>query len=219
MKAVSVRSYADSKALSDKRFFFFIKRLMDILLSAIGLIILIPFFILLAIIIKLDDSEGRVFYSQIRIGKNQQPFRMYKFRSMYVDADQRLKDLLQYNDVDGAMFKMKHDPRITRVGHFIRKYSIDELPQLWNVLKGEMSLIGPRPPLEREVEDYSGRDFLRLTVTPGCTGLWQVSGRNSLTFDQMVDLDISYIRNACMRFDLKIMIRTVTTILKPHGAY
>ena len=126
---------------------------------------------------------------------------------MVTDAEEKLKELLQYNEVSGAMFKMKEDPRITKIGKFIRKTSIDELPQLWNVLKGDMSLVGPRPPLPREVEEYSSYDKQRLLVTPGCTGLWQVSGRNSLGFEEMVELDLKYIANRNIFFDIKVSNR------------
>lgn len=168
----------------------FVKRGFDILASLMGLILLSPLFLIVAIAIKVDDPRGKVFYSQIRLGRGERPFKMFKFRSMFVDADKKLADLLKYNEVDGAMFKMKEDPRVTRIGHFIRKYSIDELPQLINVLKGDMSLVGPRPPLEREVANYSEYAKQRLYVKPGCTGLWQVSGRNSVGFDEMVELDL-----------------------------
>lgn len=171
----------------------FVKRGFDILASLMGLILLSPLFLIVAIAIKVDDPRGKVFYSQIRLGRGERPFKMFKFRSMFVDADKKLADLLKYNEVDGAMFKMKEDPRVTRIGHFIRKYSIDELPQLINVLKGDMSLVGPRPPLEREVANYSEYAKQRLYVKPGCTGLWQVSGRNSVGFDEMVELDLQYI--------------------------
>jgi len=143
---------------------------------------------------------------------------MYKFRSMYIDADERLKDLLKYNEVDGAMFKIKDDPRVTSVGRVIRKYSIDELPQLWNVFKGDMSLVGPRPPLEREVEQYSDYDLQRLLVKPGCTGLWQVGDRNAVGFDGMVQLDIRYIRHISLLQDLIIMLRTVYIMIVPNTA-
>lgn len=145
----------DRVALDHRYAYYSIQRLFDIVASSIALILLAIPFLIVAILIKRDDPQGPVFYSQIRLGRHQRPFKMYKFRSMFVDADKKLADLLKYNEVDGAMFKMKEDPRVTRIGHFIRKYSIDELPQLINVLKGDMSLVGPRPPLEREVATYS----------------------------------------------------------------
>lgn len=197
----------------------FVRRGFDILASLMGLILLSPLFLIVAIAIKVDDPRGKVFYSQIRLGRGERPFKMFKFRSMFVDADKKLADLLKYNEVDGAMFKMKEDPRVTRIGHFIRKYSIDELPQLINVLKGDMSLVGPRPPLEREVANYSEYAKQRLYVKPGCTGLWQVSGRNSVGFDEMVELDLQYIEKSSFWFDLKIMFLTVKIMIWPNSAY
>ncbi|GGJ14580.1 sugar transferase [Paenibacillus hunanensis] len=201
------------------RFYMLVKRTLDIICSLLGLIVLLPLFIVLGILIKLEDPKGKVFFYQTRVGKDEQPFRMYKFRSMVSDAEERLKDLLAQNEVEGAMFKMKNDPRITRVGRFIRKTSIDELPQLWNVLRGDMSLVGPRPPLPREVEEYSPRDKLRLSVTPGCTGLWQVSGRNELSFDEMVDLDLHYIKKRGIIFDLFILVKTVKVLFGAKDAF
>ncbi|MCB5223220.1 sugar transferase [Lactiplantibacillus pentosus] len=197
----------------------FVKRGFDILASLMGLILLSPLFLIVAIAIKVDDPRGKVFYSQIRLGRGERPFKMFKFRSMFVDADKKLADMLKYNEVDGAMFKMKEDPRVTRIGHFIRKYSIDELPQLINVLKGDMSLVGPRPPLEREVANYSEYAKQRLYVKPGCTGLWQVSGRNSVGFDEMVELDLQYIEKSSFWFDLKIMFLTVKIMIWPNSVY
>ena len=144
---------------------------------------------------------------------------MYKFRSMVSNAEDMLEDLLSKNEVEGAMFKMKEDPRITRIGRFIRKTSIDELPQFWNVLLGDMSLVGPRPPVPREVETYSSYDKLRLRVTPGCTGLWQVSGRNELNFHEMVELDLQYIKQRSIIFDIKIILLTVKVMFGSKDAY
>jgi lipopolysaccharide/colanic/teichoic acid biosynthesis glycosyltransferase len=160
-----------------------------------------------------------VFFSQTRVGKNGKEFKMYKFRSMVSDAEERLNDLLKYNETTGAMFKMKNDPRVTKVGRFIRKTSIDELPQLWNVLKGDMSLVGPRPPLPREVEQYTEYDKQRLLVTPGCTGLWQISGRSNVGFKEMVELDLQYIRNRSILLDLKIIFKTVLVLFGSKDAF
>lgn len=209
-----------SKDQIEKRILYhFFKRLFDELLSIIAIILLIPVFVVTAILIKIEDPHGPIFYSQIRIGKNNRPFRMYKFRSMVTNADERLKTLLDQNDVEGAMFKMKSDPRVTRVGRIIRKYSIDELPQLLNVIKGDMALVGPRPPLEREVRSYTEYDKQRLLVVPGCTGLWQVSERNKVGFHEMVKLDIIYINNASLRFDLLILLKTIWIMFIPNNAY
>lgn len=144
---------------------------------------------------------------------------MYKFRSMIVDADDRLKDLLDKNEIEGAMFKMKQDPRVTKVGEFIRKYSIDELPQLVNVLLGHMSLVGPRPPLPYEVEEYTEHDLLRLKVKPGCTGLWQISGRNDVSFHEMVELDLQYIAHRGIFLDIYVLFKTVAVFIHPNAAY
>ncbi|AVK60729.1 multidrug MFS transporter [Lactobacillus sp. CBA3605] len=196
-----------------------IKRCFDFVASLIGLIILSPLLLIVAISIKLEDPRGRVIYSQTRLGKDKVPFRMYKFRSMVSNADELLQSLLVKNEIGGAMFKMKDDPRITKVGKFIRKYSIDELPQLVNVLVGNMSLVGPRPPLPREVDEYTEYDKQRLIVKPGCTGLWQATARNSVGFDEMVYLDLRYIQKCNFLFDFRILIMTVVVFLRPNGAY
>lgn len=203
----------------DLALYLFVKRVMDVVLSSIGLILLLPLFILISIWIKLDDWKGPVFFKQVRIGKNGKKFVMYKFRSMVNNAEEMLTDLLSQNEVSGAMFKMKDDPRVTWVGKFIRKTSIDELPQLWNVLKGEMSLVGPRPPLPREVEEYTTYDKQRLLVTPGCTGLWQVSGRSNVGFKEMVELDLKYIRERSILFDIKIILKTIFVLFGSKHAF
>ncbi|MFJ7679194.1 sugar transferase [Peribacillus sp. NPDC097198] len=195
------------------------KRSMDIIGSLIGLIFLSLIFLLVAILIKLEDPKGPIFFKQVRIGKGETTFHMYKFRSMVSDAEEQLKDLLALNEVSGAMFKMKDDPRITKIGKIIRKTSIDELPQLWNVLKGDMSLVGPRPPLTREIIEYSDYDKQRLLVTPGCTGLWQVSGRSNLNFNQMVRLDLKYIEDRTFWVDVKIIIKTMLMLISSKDAY
>lgn len=192
---------------------------MDIIGASIGIVFLSWVFLIVAILIKLEDPKGPVFFKQIRIGKNGKEFYMFKFRSMVTDAEAKLNDLLKYNEISGAMFKMKEDPRITKVGKFIRKTSIDELPQLWNVLKGDMSLVGPRPPLSREVKEYTNHDKQRLLVTPGCTGLWQVSGRNSLDFHEMVELDLKYIKQRSLYYDFKIILRTFFLLFGSKDAY
>lgn len=196
-----------------------IKRIFDFVASLIGLILLSPLFLIVAIAIKIEDPHGPVFYTQTRLGKRQEPFEMYKFRSMVVNAEKLKQKLLDKNEIEGAMFKMKHDPRVTKVGRIIRKYSIDELPQLMNVLTGEMSLVGPRPPLPDEVKKYSSYDKQRLTVKPGCTGLWQISGRNDVGFEEMVRLDLDYINHRSASYDVYILFRTVGVFLFPNGAY
>lgn len=195
------------------------KRCLDIILSLAGLCILIPLFLIIAVIIKIDDPSGPIIFTQIRVGKNEKLFKMFKFRSMYADAETRLASLLKLNEIEGAMFKMREDPRVTHVGKFIRKCSIDELPQLFNVLLGNMSLVGPRPALPREVEIYTEFDKQRLLVTPGITGLWQVSGRNSLTFQEMIDLDLKYIQERSIKFDVKLLLKTTKEIVNSKNAY
>ena len=165
------------------------------------------------------EDGGPAFYLQERIGKNEKPFKMWKFRSMVVNADQMIDQLEDQNEIEGAMFKIKDDPRITKIGHTIRKYSLDELPQLWNVLIGDMSLVGPRPPLPSEVEEYTDYDKQRLLVMPGCTGLWQVTKRNEADFDEMVWLDIVYINHSGLWEDFKLIIKTIGVVIHPNGAY
>ena len=219
LKHITKNSKIDIQEIEGRRSFFFLKRMVDISASAIGITILIPFLIILAIMMKIEDPRGPIFFSQIRVGQNGKQFKMYKIRSMVVNAEELLEELLNQNEVAGAMFKMKRDPRITKVGRFIRKTSIDEFPQLWNVIKGDMSLVGPRPPLEREVVEYTDYDMQRLLIKPGCTGLWQVSGRNALSFEEMVELDLKYIQNLSLVNDIMIIIKTVKVVLKSDNAY
>lgn len=195
-----------------------VKRVFDFLAATCGLIILSPLMLVIAILIKIED-HGPVFYKQIRVGKNGKKFKMYKFRSMFVNADQILEKLKEQSDVEGPMFKMKKDPRVTKIGHFIRKHSLDELPQFFNVIKGDMSLVGPRPPLPAEVAEYSDYDKQRLYVIPGCTGLWQATERNEVGFNEMVQLDIEYIKKADFLFDLWIIWKTIEVMVKPNGSY
>ena len=194
------------------------KRLMDICGAIVGLILCGIISIFLVPAIKLD-SPGPAIFSQIRIGKNGRRFKFYKFRSMYIDAEERKKELMKNNEMDGLMFKMEDDPRITKVGKFIRKTSLDEFPQFWNVLIGDMSLVGTRPPTEDEFNKYNGHYKRRLMMTPGITGLWQVSGRSSITdFDEVVKLDLEYIDNWSLLGDIKILFKTVYSVIKRDGA-
>ncbi|CAI2656247.1 putative sugar transferase EpsL [Apilactobacillus kunkeei] len=199
-------------------FYLTVKRLFDIAASLFVLLITFPLTLVVSLCIYLDD-RGPIFYTQERIGKDGKPFRIYKFRSMRQNADAKKKELTEQNEVNGAMFKMSNDPRVTRVGCFIRRHSIDELPQLINVLLGNMTVVGPRPPLPEEVNQYSKHDKERLKVKPGCTGLWQVSGRNSLDFDEMVELDINYIEHASLLLDMKICFKTIWIMIYPNEAY
>lgn len=194
------------------------KRVMDICGAVVGLILCGIISIFLIPAIKLD-SPGPAIFSQIRIGKNGRRFKFYKFRSMYIDAEERKKELMKNNEMDGLMFKMEDDPRITKVGKFIRKTSLDEFPQFWNVLVGDMSLVGTRPPTEDEFNKYNGHYKRRLMMTPGITGLWQVSGRSSITdFDEVVKLDLEYIDNWSLLGDIKILFKTVISVIKRDGA-
>lgn len=194
------------------------KRLFDIVAATCGIVVLSPLMIIIAVLIKAED-HGPIFYEQIRVGKNGKTFKMYKFRSMFVNTDKMLDKLKEKNDVDGPMFKMKNDPRVTKVGDFIRKHSLDELPQFLNVIKGDMSLVGPRPPLPSEVSEYSDYDKQRLYVTPGCTGLWQATERNEVGFNEMVQIDIQYIQKASFIFDLWIIWKTIEIMIKPNSSY
>ncbi len=206
------------KGLSLSRTNLFTKRAFDLLVSAAVIVVGSPFWLAVIVLIK-TTSPGPVFFGQERIGKEGRPFQMLKFRSMVVDAEEKLKNLQAANQASGPLFKMKDDPRITSIGRWMRKYSIDEFPQLINVIKGEMSLVGPRPPLPRETSEYTEHHWRRLEVVPGMTGLWQVSGRSSLTFEEMVRLDIFYIENWSLGLDLSIIIRTVPAVVLAKGAY
>lgn len=212
------RILINHKIIEARRGYRFAKRVLDMLLSAIGLIILSPLLVVIAYKIKKEDG-GPIFYKQIRVGEDGHHFKMYKFRSMVPNADLLLKNLKSKNEVTGAMFKIKHDPRITRTGNFVRKHSLDELPQLVNVFKGDMSLVGPRPPLPSEVKQYTNYDKQRLYVTPGCTGLWQTTERNNAGFNKMVELDLRYIQHASLRYDFLIIWKTIIIIFKPNSAY
>ncbi|MCD5032923.1 sugar transferase [Enterococcus faecalis] len=194
------------------------KRILDTVLSLLGLLCLLPFFFLIVILIKLD-SKGPVFFSQIRVGENGKLFKIYKFRTMCRHAEKMKVFLQEKNEMGRCQFKIKDDPRITVVGKYLRRSSVDELPQLWNVLKGDMSLVGPRPALQEEVLEYSDIEKERLKVKPGCSGLWQVSGRNHLTFDSMIELDMKYIENINLKNDLVIIFKTVKIMLTGYGAY
>ncbi|MGD9818986.1 MAG: sugar transferase [Desulfomonilaceae bacterium] len=195
-----------------------IKRFIDIIGSGLGLIFLSPVFGITALLIKLEDG-GPVFFSQQRVGKWGKRFQMYKFRSMVVNADKIKNELLDQNEAGGVIFKMKRDPRITRVGRVIRKLSIDELPQLYNVLKGDMSLVGPRPSLPREVDEYTLSDRRRLEAIPGLTCLWQVSGRSDINFEGQVRLDVQYVESQTFWGDIVLLLRTIPAVLLGKGAY
>lgn len=194
------------------------KRLIDIVGSLCGIILLSPLFLIVAILIKLEDPKGKVFFAQERNGRYPKTFKMYKFRSMVHNAEELLKDLMDRNEQTGPVFKINDDPRITKVGKFIRKTSIDELPQLFNVLKGDMSLVGPRPPIPHEVDQYNSYQMQRLAVKPGLTCIWQVSGRNNIGFDEWVEMDIEYIKTRNLWLDIKLIFKTVGVLFGDDNA-
>jgi exopolysaccharide biosynthesis polyprenyl glycosylphosphotransferase len=194
------------------------KRLIDVVLAGLGLIGSMPIWLAIVIAIKLD-SPGPAIFVQERVGQHGRRFRFYKFRSMYLDAEERLAEVQSRNEMDGPVFKIRNDPRVSRVGRFLRKTSLDELPQLLNVLKGEMSLVGPRPPLPREVEQYRPGDIVRLSVKPGLTCLWQIRGRSNVGFDEWMEFDREYVRHMSLWLDLRILVRTVAVVLACRGAY
>jgi len=196
-----------------------LKRTLDVIASGCGLIALSPLFALTALLIKIEDG-GPLFFRQRRVGYRGRPFGMWKFRSMVVNADALKERLMAQNEMQGGVtFKMKNDPRVTRVGRWIRKFSIDELPQLWNVLIGEMSLVGPRPPVPKEVEEYTVEDRQRLMAKPGLTCFWQVAGRREIPFDEQVRLDVAYIRSESVWTDLLLLLKTIPVVLLGKGAY
>lgn len=201
-----------------KHFQMAFKRIIDIVVAATLLLILAPLLLIVALAIKLD-SPGPVFYPHDRVGQHGRRFRMLKFRSMHVDAEKAKQGLLSQNDTDLPLFKMKNDPRRTRVGNIIRRFSIDEFPQLINVLQGHMSLVGPRPALPEEAQQYTDYHAHRVIAVPGMTGLWQVSGRSLLKFEQMVELDVRYAREWSVWLDLFILLKTIPVILSGKGAY
>jgi exopolysaccharide biosynthesis polyprenyl glycosylphosphotransferase len=196
-----------------------LKRFMDCTLAGLGILVLSPLLPVLALLIRWD-SRGPIFYAQRRVGENGKEFQCWKFRSMCSDAERQRQALNERNQMDGGiLFKIKDDPRITKLGRYLRKYSIDELPQLWNVFSGDMSLVGPRPPLPVEAAQYTPFERNRLSVKPGITCLWQISGRSDLPFDQQVKLDLKYIRLRSIALDLKILLQTVPAVLSARGAY
>lgn len=198
-------------------FYESIKRVSDIILSIIGLVFTMPILIIIAILIKIEDG-GDILFKQIRIGKNGKKFNMYKFRSMRPDAEEIKKQLMEHNEMSGPMFKIKNDPRITKIGRFIRKTSIDELPQLINIIKGDMSIVGPRPSLPNEVEAFEPWMMERLSVRPGLTCYWQVGGRNSIGFEDWMRLDIKYIEERNLWIDIKLIFKTFSVLVGDENA-
>lgn len=204
--------------VKEKKAYDVVKRIFDVIAAFVFLVLFFWIFIAVAIAIKLDDG-GPVMYVSNRVGKFGREFKFYKFRSMRIDADEVFKDIEELNESDGELFKIKNDPRITRVGRFIRKTSLDELPQIFNILKGDMSFVGPRPPLPREVKDYDDEAMQRLSVIGGLTCYWQIGGRSKIDFKGMVELDRKYIQERGILTDLKILLKTIPAVLKGDGAY
>lgn len=201
-----------------RRGYWVIKRIFDMIASLGAIVILSPLLLLIAALVFIDDPKGSPIFTQKRVGKNGREFNFYKFRSMCVDAEEKLGELQEKNEMDGPVFKIKDDPRITNIGRFIRKTSIDELPQLFNVLKGDMSIVGPRPAIPREVAKYTDIQRERLLITPGLTCYWQVMPkRNSLSFDEWVELDRKYIRECSLWVDIKLIFKTVGVMLTAQG--
>jgi lipopolysaccharide/colanic/teichoic acid biosynthesis glycosyltransferase len=194
------------------------RRALEITLAVAGLVLLALMFPVIALAIR-ADSRGPVIFRQVRLGKGGRPFTMYKLRSMIYDAEHRLDEVRQLNIMDGPTFKAKDDPRITRIGRLLRRFSLDELPQFWNVLRGEMAVVGPRPTLPSEWERFGAGTAARMAVSPGITGLWQVSGRNHCPHERMVELDLEYVRRRSLWFDLSIILRTVPSMFRGWGAY
>lgn len=204
--------------LKKKPFYEFCKRVMDILCSGLAIVVLSPLMLVVALLVRSDG--GPAFFKQVRVGKDGKLFRIYKFRSMCVNADapEMLAKLAALNEMDGPAFKIKNDPRITKVGRFIRRTSIDELPQLFNIFLGDMTIVGPRPPLEREVAQYTEYQRQRLLVKQGLTCYWQCSGRNNISFEEWVELDLKYIRERSLWTDIKIIFMTIPAVLSGDGA-
>ena len=211
------KSILDNIDENKKRIYEISKRAIDIIGAGSGLLLLSPVIAIVACAVKFT-SKGPIFFSQKRVGKNGQLFDMYKFRSMVVNAEELKEKLANQNEMSGPMFKMKDDPRVTKVGKFIRKTSLDELPQLWNVLKGDMSLVGPRPSLPKEVKQFEKWMFKRLTVKPGLTCYWQVSGRNNIDFEDWMKLDISYVEDRNLWIDIKLIFKTVLVLFGDKNA-
>ena len=213
-----LREKIEKASDSNRRVYWFVKRIFDIIMSSVAILILSPVFLIVALAIYIDDPKGSPFFVQTRVGRHGKKFKFYKFRSMVSNAEKLLEQLKEKNEKDGPVFKMKDDPRITRVGKFIRKTSIDELPQLFNILKGDMSIVGPRPSLPKEVGQYNDYQAQRLFVTPGLTCYWQASKkRDEIPFDEWVDLDIKYILERSWLVDIKVIIKTFTAVFTGQG--
>lgn len=212
------KKVSNNISINNGKVYLFIKRVIDIFGSLIGLIIFSPIFILISIAIKLEDPKGKILFCQKRVGINSNVFKMYKFRSMVSNAEELLEHVSKLNEMNGPVFKIKDDPRVTKVGRFIRKTSLDEIPQFINILKGDMTFVGPRPPLASEVEQYSDYEMQRLMVKPGLTCYWQICGRNSIDFDEWVELDLKYIEERNTFIDIKIILKTFFVLFGDENA-
>ena len=216
--AVKVQTYVNRNEIKERKLYWLVRRTQDIFFSALALIVLAIPMLIVALVVWIDSPGASPIFVQDRVGRNGKIFKFYKFRSMVPNAEEKLKEVLVQNEMDGPVFKMKYDPRITRVGRFIRRTSIDELPQLINILKGDMSIVGPRPALPREVAQYNDYERQRLYVTPGLTCYWQIQpNRNELSFDEWMELDIKYIRERSFWVDWKIIFGTVAAVLRMYG--
>ena len=218
MENININLGRDNIKVNDDKLYLFTKRMLDILGSLTGILLLSPIFLIVAICIKIEDPKGKIFFSQVRNGLHGKEFNIYKFRSMVHNAEELLEQLKSKNEMDGPVFKMKYDPRITKIGRIIRKTSIDELPQLFNILKGDMSLVGPRPPIPSEVNQYNDYQIQRLMGKPGLTCYWQIGGRNNIDFDEWVELDLKYLKERNIFIDLKIIMMTIPVLLGDKNA-
>lgn len=214
---ISVTKEKARNEFEKNRAYYVSKRIIDFLGALAGIVIMFIPCVIVGILIK-KESRGPIFFKQTRVGKNGKEFKMYKFRSMVIDAEEQLARLKAQNEMSGPMFKMKEDPRVTRIGRFIRKTSIDELPQLINILKGEMSLVGPRPSLPKEVAEFTEYQMLRLMATPGLTCYWQVSGRNNIDFEEWMEMDVQYCRDRSLRLDIRLIFKTVGVLFGDKNA-
>ena len=213
-----IKVFDRKQELRSHKGYWALRRGQDVFFSGLALVVLSPILLLTALAVLIDDPHGSPIFKQLRCGRDGKKFYMYKFRSMYMDAEKKLEELLQANEMDGPAFKIKDDPRITRVGKFIRKTSIDELPQLWNILKGDMSIVGPRPALPREVEQYKDIWKQRMYITPGLTCYWQIApNRNDISFDDWMKLDMKYIEERSFWVDWKIIFMTVKAVVLRQG--
>lgn len=207
-----------SKENNNKKIYYTIKRILDVMLATIALIILSPFFLLIGIIIKLD-SKGPIFFTHNRIGKNGKPFKMYKFRTMYQNAQEMINDFTEEQMKEWKEnYKLKNDPRITKIGNILRKTSLDELPQIWNIIKGDLSIIGPRPVIDEELEKYGSNKEKFLSITPGLTGYWQANGRSDTTYEERMEMELYYVDHISWKLDVKIFFKTIVSVIKKEGA-